>query len=816
MENNKNTFEEKNNSNNSNTSNNNDNDNNNSNTGLILNDNNNENEEYGTEEEEEEETEEKEEEKIDPSKEIELLYESLLELFSKKQFKKIIKTIVLKADKEEKYNLLEWKLLYLRSVSLHKIIEKKNANYYKSLKYPHFSDYVQKLYNDIDHWISFSQELSRQNEMIYVNSFLEFIITFILRNCLTLSKNYIHLGHIKDAVGVLSLGVILISKSFNFIKSPDSYALGSEIFLNLSSVMIAEEKYDTAKTFIILSLKLSYLSLEIKFFKNGMHYSVFNIRKYQNELAQISKLFFNISVAFYQLGICYENEGDPYNSYFAINTAKFFGKNLEDESKMFLYFIKDIETRLIMRNRIILFFERHVKKHELEDDEIKIKKVYNKIYNQEEKRRLRFKRLKKHIEHMKLVDVDKDEPDLFNKIGCKPLNDKVLYTTKQIHLLNFLMSDDFKDVIHKMKKIEINKLNKDTINKIQKRIITLKNNEREEFEEKKKNEMEKMKKNEGKKKKKQKQEIKKEKDEKMTIIKNNNQSNTIKSIKSTSKYSLTTANTKKPRINSAFKSLNRKKLLNINEHSSNKTLKTYYDRPMTTESIFSNHSRYLSIIDYYPNSKKHRFSRDKIMNNKRYFSAKSYNTNNTNNNILDKSIKPNKQKIVKKNVYKYSPKYIPKYNYNNYYFNKKYKKKYNFLENQYDKELDFQKELLKTKFIKDESYKPESFNIRDIHEKVEEYYYTTFENELMNAKEKQIFFDKTELMNSNKSKPKRIHSIDNKLYTSLHLHNKNDYLNPNQIIEINGNCINEITNKILKISSQEKNIAKKKRKILYE
>ena len=110
--------------------------NNNSNTDLVYN-NNEENEELEGKEKEQEpdqelEQEEEEDEEIDPSKEIALLYESLLEMFSKKQFKKILKTIVLKADKEEKYNLLEWKLLYLRSVTIHRILEKKNHYYYKT------------------------------------------------------------------------------------------------------------------------------------------------------------------------------------------------------------------------------------------------------------------------------------------------------------------------------------------------------------------------------------------------------------------------------------------------------------------------------------------------------------------------------------------------------------------------------------------------------------------------------------------------------------------------------------------------------------
>ena len=752
-------------------------------------------------EEEEEEPEEKEE--TDPTKEIELLYESLLEFYSKKQYKKILKTIVLKADKEEKFNMLEWKLLYLRTLTLQTILEKKNSNYYKSTKIPHFSEYIQKINNDINNWLSFTKELTNQNQIIYVDSFIEFIILFILQKVITLSKNYIHFGHIKDAIGVLSLGVRLINRSFYFFKSPDSYALAGEIFLILSSFMIAEENFISAKTFISISIKFCFLCIEAKLFKNGINYKLFNLNNYKNELAHFSKIFFNLSVAFYQLGICYENEYDPYNAFYAIKTSKFFGSIIENEEiELFIDIIKDIETRLLMKNRIILFFEKNAKKVEFEEKKIVKKKIYNKLFDREQRKKLKFKGIKNYIEKLKLVDIDDDEPDLFNKIGCKPKNEKVLHTTKQIHLLNFLMSDEFKEVINKMNKIEINKLDKDTINKIQKKIISLKNEERAKIEEKNKN-VEMIKKLEDKK------FPKKEKDEKITFIKTN-KSNTINS---TSIYSMTTSITRNPRIHSAYKAINRKNLLNHNKPQSNKTLKTYNDRQVTNDSIFSSPSKYLSITDnynYFNNKNKRIFSRDRIINKKK---------NNTLNQKFHKikSERYNIQKIknLRKNVFN-TPKYIPKYQYDNYFFNKKFKTKYNFLENQYDKEINFQKELLKTKYIKEHSIKPETVDIRDIYKKVDEFYYTTFENELMNAKEKQIIFDKTELMNANKSKlPRRLFSAEKKLFSSnIKKEKEKEYLNGNQISEMNDDCINDITNKILKISSQEKSTLRKKRNIL--
>ena len=132
--------------------------------------------------------EKKEEEEMDPSKEIELLFESLLEMYGKKQFKKILNTIVVRADKEEKFNLIEWKLLFLRTQTLLTILEKKNSTYYKSIIIPHFSDYIIKINTDINRWISFIQELINLSQKKYANSFSEFLISFILQFHTTISN----------------------------------------------------------------------------------------------------------------------------------------------------------------------------------------------------------------------------------------------------------------------------------------------------------------------------------------------------------------------------------------------------------------------------------------------------------------------------------------------------------------------------------------------------------------------------------------------------------------------------------------------------
>ena len=114
----------------------------------------------------------------------------------------------------------------------------------------------------------------------------------------------------------------------------------------------------------------------------------------------------------------------------------------------------------------------------LKEDEKPKVKVYNAFIINKEKREKKFLNLEKYISNMNLVDVDNEDPHLFDKVD-KIFKPNVKMATKQIHLLDYLMSDDFKNVIHKMKKIKINKLDYETIHAIQKQIINIKNNKRE-------------------------------------------------------------------------------------------------------------------------------------------------------------------------------------------------------------------------------------------------------------------------------------------------------------------------------------------------
>ena len=158
-----------------------------------------------------------------PLSKIDLLYQSLFKLYCQKQFKKLVKSLRLKSDRLGKYLLSEWKLLHLRMFTFQTILEEKISNHFSSNKIPHFSKYLRGVNKDINNWIKMIKQLIEKEDKKFIGSFTEFIITFLLNNCIILGKKYIHTGNIIEAIIAFSLGVRLISYTIFYLSSPDSF-----------------------------------------------------------------------------------------------------------------------------------------------------------------------------------------------------------------------------------------------------------------------------------------------------------------------------------------------------------------------------------------------------------------------------------------------------------------------------------------------------------------------------------------------------------------------------------------------------------------
>ena len=679
----------------------------------------------------------KEREEQKRKNDIRSFYYSILELFTKKQFKKIIDLFNSKDEEYEKEkeennedienneNKLtyhsEWIFSFLNIISIERVIQKKVTKNKKDMNLINLKKYLDKENNIINNWLLFINALIKEHKRNKedIQCFLEFTIEFILTKCINLGKYCIYKEKTTEAIYFLSLGIYLISHTSHFIKSPITFFLSAQLSIYLTSILIADNKFETAKNVINFSIKLLYIALETILFIDSkeLSFTIFNIlSKEKQNIELIIKIIFHMSISFYHLGICYENQGIPYFSFYAYKQAKFLLsiiKDLDEDIYTFYEFIIDIENRQLMRNRLILFSNKNIKKEKL-IEEIKPKvKVYNAFIMNKKSKEEKFSKLENYISNMKLIDVDNEDPTLFDKID-KKFKTNVNIATKQIHLLDYLMSDEFKKIIKNMKKIRINKLDYETINIIQRQIINIKNNQREKLSKQYKNKLN----NKSNNNKSLRQ---------STDIKKSPHHKTINTIPSSKTFN----SAKRTRVSSGYKrSLTL--LSDINESSSLYLLKS---RPGT-----AHNDKYKQKLKFF--SQNHPLAKRSL-------------TINQINSILNIDSDNKKESFflshrINKKIQKDS---IPQYSYDKYLFNKTFMNKKKNLEKQYSTEIDFQKKFLKCK--EKEKTKPDSFSLKKVQSDCEKFFVTTFDKEMMKIREKKFLFANDYIKNIVKKKIKK-------------------------------------------------------------
>ena len=711
---------------------------------------------------------------------IRQLYYSILELFTKKQYKKIIELFSMKEEEEEEENKKEeddnqsinykkiWIFPYLHITTIERVIQNKFNKKNKSMNIMSFRKYIDKENNVLQTWLLLLDELIKEHKRKKedIQCFIEFTVEFLLTKCNNLAKYCINHENITEAIYFLSLGIYLINHSYNFIKSPQTFCLSGELLLYLTSILIADNKFDSAKNIINFSVKLLYMSLEtILFFNsNQLSYIIFDILSQEKQnIDSIIKIIFYISILFYHLGVCYENQAIHYSAFYAYKQSKYFLsiiKELDEDIYTFYDFILDVENRLLMRNRLILFFNKNFKPEKLIEEVKPTLKFYNTFTMKKQNKEKKFTQLEDYISNMDLIDVDNEDPHLFDKVD-KTFKTNVNIATKQIHLLDYLMSDDFKKIINNMKKIRINKLDYETIHIIQRQIINIKNNEREKLSKKYQN-------------------------------KTKNKSIDLKNINSkrinTIPNSKTFSSGKKTRVSSGYKN-SQTILSDMNESESIYILRS---RPATAQNdrlkIHKNHKS-----KFFPSNN---------------LSKRSLTINNINNIIsIDSFPQKNNSKILSNKPGKNPNKYIiPKYSYDKYLFNKSFNRKKKNLEKQYSNEIEFQKKFLKCK-EKDKN-KPEVFSLKKVQIDCEKFFITTFDKEMMKIREKKYIFDTDYIQNIVRRKIKKANMNKTiaefrktKRFNQLFISKENKEEN---IDEHNFKYINSLTRDIENINKKEK------------
>ena len=622
-------------------------------------------------------------------KESKYTFESSLGKYTKNQYKKTISYIdSVNIDEQTSYY---WQILYIKLCSYQKIIENKFLTYYNSDEIKRIEKYFVKFNKEIQKFIKIinikpNQEINTDFSIRY-----ECLITVILKQCHNYAKYCIYQNLLFDCIGFLGLAERLIKNTSDFVISPETYNVIASIYLFLSSLYIVSENFETAKRYLILCLKISYKELELRL-GDSFRNQIINLNQNNFDEENIEKIFLNLTICFYHLGVCNENEYDFESAYQAYKQAKWFGKVIpNDEMIEFLLSIYNMEKRELLRYQMFDFFKGEADK--IYDEPKKVEKK-PKFYFDEESKIKKFEKLQNFIENLKLPEIDDEEPDLLNKVVGKPYTQKVGIPTKTIRVLNYLMEEKFNDVIYKMKKIEINNLNNMTKETIQKQITRMKNDERALIEEKKK-----------------------EKEKKRLIQQNyeilsNNNTNVFnnKDIELMD-IKINTNNKKNKRPPST------KLRLNSNDFIVKNTNKILLSTNINNINQSTEYSNYSSI------------------------NHKKCNTLNIDNSTINNTkVSKSKKSKNKPQIEKKKKEEIEKINYDLYVFNKKFRKKQDFLNRQFSRECKFQKELLACKAIViQENVEP--FNKRKTISQCENFFTNTLKQEVKLARERELIKD---------------------------------------------------------------------------
>ena len=661
--------------------------------------------------------------------EAENLYILISDEFRKHQFKKILKTLKdCQLDNNTKFYT---KIILLKIKTIQKIIERKLEKYFSfPNKLKSTQKYFIEFYSSVNEFLSFLKEDEEDDKIVEekkkdISNVIEYILEIFLQQCYFISLYCVHLNLFTDCIAFLSLGERLIKNTCEFFISPEIHYYSVCIYLFLSSLLIMNENYSSAKNYLNISLKICYKELELRL--NDSHInSLINISEINNTAIQesIEKIFFNITIAFYQLGVCNENELNFQAAYQSYKEAKFFINVIPNKENMdFLLFMYNLEKRELLRYNIIEFFKRS--ENQIREIKPTKKKIPKYLYSEENNIK-KYEKLQKYLENLKINEIDDDDPDLLNHVEQKPFSQRIAIPTKTIHVLNYLMSSQFNGVVEKMNKMQINKINNDNKTLIQREILKIKADEREKI------------KNRFLKKLKSKN-INNNNDNKKNL--NNSGQNESKTIlmESIILNEDKSKNNNNNNINNNIINIDDNNNININNNNvnnnnNNKTTikKRFIINNNNKNNISSNNKAHIS--SYYTNLTT---SIDSYNKNK----FKINNTNQYNNTVSNfYTISNSNNNINKRNLSYYNKKsndIIPKYNYDKYVFNRKLKSKRDILDHQYQKEIVFQKNLLRSKHDENKN-EPIFFDIKKIRDDAEEFYKLRLDDEIQKAKERAL------------------------------------------------------------------------------
>ncbi len=368
-----------------------------------------------------------------------------------------------------------WKIREYKIKCLLKILDRKifKSDSPLSQKIKSIENKISIIENEISSWIQSIQDLDFSQTDDLLEDQLDTLLHIILEEMYLHARYKFSQKIFPETILILAVGEKIIKYYSDFNKSVKFSQSAQKIYLFISSFLISDNDYITARSYQNLTIKQAYKELFLRVdIEDGIFYEYISKTNQHN----LNKIFLNIVQAYYQRGVCDENLGEIPKAIDSYKQAAWFCNNfIKYQYPEISQYIIDVELRSKnYHNLIKKIFEKvdsveynkilKNKKKLIEIEQNANKDIISKgaVLESLIKSPKNFEELKNYLDSIKYQEFEFFEDD--NK------SDIIKMIMSTVNLLNNFSSEKFRDILKELPNLDIENLDKGLVDKIQKRL----------------------------------------------------------------------------------------------------------------------------------------------------------------------------------------------------------------------------------------------------------------------------------------------------------------------------------------------------------
>jgi hypothetical protein len=352
-----------------------------------------------------------------------------------------------------------WKITEYKLEALQKLILKKLTKYKSNSKSPYPLKALDSLFKEITEALgewSYNIDISDNHED-QIDSFTYFTLFDLYLNALHLKNT----GRYFETMNILSIAEKLIKEFVNKCTSPKTLHLCQNVYLLISSIMIADGSFETAKLYHYYSLQLIIKEM---FYRSNIDDKLYN-GEILDPGAQygIKNMFINFCLIVYQRGVCEENLDNidkAIECYRQSNwAAKKFLRLKVPEFVQFLHYLEDkaIRYKELLEILIKESIQREKKK---ENDKKAIKQLGRELID------AKYEKMREEVE--KVIEKIPENP--LDQNHNRDSSPKKAYIMSTLDLVDKLLSKDYREVVKDANNIKLFEMDREFRENFKKKI----------------------------------------------------------------------------------------------------------------------------------------------------------------------------------------------------------------------------------------------------------------------------------------------------------------------------------------------------------